>query len=90
MQWSLKVWTSISASIDLLLLVRTKWQLISMVDMAILNDADDSLSMLQNHVLIPWPFNSVVNYAKSRIIYLSLLLFIEVVRMVLKSYSYTM
>ena len=84
MQWSLKVWTSISASLDLLLLVRTKWQLISMFDMAILNDADDSLSMLQNHVLIPRPFNSVVNDAKSHIIYLSLLLFIEVVRMVLK------
>ena len=59
-----------------------------MVIVAILKSVGDSFSMKYNHGLILWIFKSVVNYVKYHIIYLSLLLFVDFVRMPLQSYTY--
>ena len=54
---------------------------------SIFNAVDDSLSMKCNPGLIPKLFKSSVNSVKSRIIYLSLLFLISVVRLALQSYT---
>ena len=59
------------------------------VDIVIFNSANASFSMKFNPGFIPWVFKSSVNSMKDRIIYLSLLFFIAVVRMVLQSCTYT-
>ena len=59
-----------------------------MVFNAILNYVDDLLSMKWNPGLIPRPFKYVVAFMKVRIISLSLLFLVSVVRMALQSYTY--
>ena len=54
--------------------------MIFIVVIVIFNDADVSLSMKWNLVLIPWIFQSSFNSLKAWISSLSLLLFIAVVR----------
>ena len=51
----------------------------------IFNAVDASLSMTLNHELKPRVFRSVVNSVNARIIYLSLLFFVGVFMIVLKS-----
>ena len=53
----------------------------SMVSIVIFKAFDASLSMKWNPGLVPWIFKSSVNSVKARIIYLSLILFIDVVSM---------
>ena len=62
----------------------------SMVVIVILKAIDYSLSMTWNYGLIPHLFQSSVNSVKDRIISMSLLFFVAVVRITLKSYSYIM
>ena len=62
--------------------------LMYMVVIAISNGVDASLPMKWNLVLIPRILKSVVNSVESRIIYLSLLFFIAVLRMVLQLCTY--
>ena len=84
MKWFLKAWMDLSAFFDLLLIGGTNWYMMSMVVIAILKAAHDSLSMKWNTGLIPWIFNSPVNSVRACVISLSLLFFIAVVMMPLK------
>ena len=59
-----------------------------MVVIVIFKAVDASLSMKWKPGLISWIFKSSYNYVKALIIYLSLLFFVYVVRMVLQSYTY--
>ena len=59
-----------------------------MVVIAILKYVDASFSMRWNSGLIPQLFKSIVNYVKSRIISLSILFFVDVVRMTLQVYTF--
>ena len=85
MKWCLKIWMALSIFFALWLLGGTNFYLMSMVFIANLNSTDASLSMKWNPVLIQQGFKFVFNYVKYRIISLSLLFFVPVVRMALKS-----
>ena len=60
----------------------------SMVAIIIFKDFDASLFIKWNHGLILQLFKYSVSSVNARIIYMSVLLFISVVRMVLQSYTY--
>ena len=62
----------------------------SMAVIVIFNAFDDSLPMKWKPDLILRIFEYIVNYVKSRIIYLSLLFFTAVTRMALQPYTFMM
>ena len=88
MKWFLNVCIALSALFDLWLIGGTNWYLMFTVVIFSFKAVDASLSMKWKPGLIPQLLNSSVNDAKALIIYLSLILLIDVVRMELKSYTY--
>ena len=83
-KWLLKVCIALSALLDMRLLGRNNWYLISIYVMSFLKSVDALLFTMFNPGLIPWIFKSVVSYVKARIIYLSLLFFVAVFVMALR------
>ena len=88
MKWLLNVCISLSAFFALWLLGGTNWYLMFMFVIVSFKAVDFSLSMKWKAGWIHRLFKSSFNGVKAFIISLSLLLFIDVVRMALQSYTY--
>ena len=86
--WFLNVCIALSALFALWLLVGTNWYLMFIVVIFSFKVIDASFSIKWKPGWIPRIFKSSVNDVKALIISLSLLLFIDVVRMALQSYTY--